>query len=207
MSQAPSWYRALLAILGLMAITFAVAVWLFYTVAIFTMILLFAFSLLIVGLVGVSVGLEDKELPSEWRVLWLVLGITSLVIAVIVIVFPLIGISILIILLGVGLLFNGFNGIIQGAFDSDLDTGYRALLLFFGILIVTASFFILLNPTLGTILWYWPPFLLVLNGTYIPPIGFYFIIPSAGYLLLVFSLSLGFIIRGIQAILLGIKGR
>jgi uncharacterized membrane protein HdeD (DUF308 family) len=190
-----------------MSITFAVAVWLFYTVAIFTMILLFAFSLLIVGLVGVSVGLEDKELPTGWRALWLVLGITSLVIAVIVIVFPLIGISILIILLGVGLLFNGFNGIIQGVFDSDLDTSYRALLLFFGVLIVTASLFILLNPTLGTILWYWPPFLLVLNGTCIPPIGFYFIIPSAGYLLLVFFLSLGFIIRGIQAILLGIKGR
>ncbi|MBS7249070.1 MAG: DUF308 domain-containing protein [Candidatus Freyarchaeota archaeon] len=207
MSQAPGWYRALLVILGLVAIMFAVAVWLYYTVAIFTMILLFAFSLISIGLVGVSVGLENKGLPSGWRILWLTLGIISLAIAVIVIAFPLIGISILIILLGVGLLFNGFNGIIQGALDSELDTGYRVLLLFFGILIVIASFFILLNPTLGTILWYWPPLLLLLNGTYIPPIGFYTIIPSAGYLLLVFFLSLGFIIRGIQAILSGIRER
>ncbi|MEX2723661.1 MAG: DUF308 domain-containing protein [Candidatus Freyarchaeota archaeon] len=207
MSQAPGWYRALLVILGLVAIMFAVAVWLYYTVAIFTMILLFAFSLTSIGLVGVSVGLENKGLTSGWRILWLTLGIISLAIAVIVIAFPLIGISILIILLGVGLLFNGFSGIIQGALDSELDTGYRALLLPFGILIVIASFFILLNPTLGTILWYWPPLLLLLSGTYIPPIGFYTIIPSAGYLLLVFFLSLGFIIRGIQAILSGIRER
>lgn len=206
MSEKPTWFRALQVTLGLLAIILAIAVWLFYTVAIFTMILLFAVSLMFIGFTGIFEGLGETH--PEWRrAVWLILGILTVVIAFVVIVFPLFGITLLIILLGLGLLFNGFMGIINGASYSELAGWYRALLIILGILIIILSFFVLLNPTLGTILWYWPPYILALPGTYIPPLGFYSIIPSIGYVLLVFFLSLGFIIRGIQAILSGVKGK
>lgn len=206
MSETPTWFRALQVTLGVLAIILAVAVWLFYTVAIFIMILLFAVSLMIIGFSGIFEGL-DKTLPGWRRGLWLTLGLLSIVIAFMVIAFPLSGISLLIILLGIGLLFNGFTGIIQGAADSELDSWYRALLVILGVLIIIVSFFVLLNPTLGTILWYWPPYILPLPGTSIPPLGFYSILPSIGYVLLVFFLSLGFVVRGIQAILSGLRGK
>ena len=206
MSETPTWFRALQVTLGVLAIILAVAVWLFYTVAIFTMIFLFAVSLMVIGFSGIFEGF-DKTLPGWRRGLWLTLGLLSIVIAFMVIVFPLVGISLLIILLGIGLLFNGFTGIIQGASDSELDSWYRALLVILGVLVIIVSFFVLLNPTLGIVLWYWPPYILPLPGTSIPPLGFYSILPSIGYVLLVFFLSLGFVVRGIQAILSGIRGK
>ncbi len=206
MSEIPTWYRATQIILGSLAITLAILVWLYYTVAIFTMILLFAASLMVIGFLVLISGFGDQTLPGWRRALWLILGLLSVLIAFAVIVFPSIGISVLIILLGIGLLFNGFTGIIRGASDTEPPGWYRALLIVLGLLIVIASFFVLMNPTLGTILWYWPPFVLILPGTSIPAFGFYSIVPSFGYLLLVLFLSLGFIIRGIQAILSGARG-
>lgn len=206
MSEAPTWYRGLQVTFGLIAIVLAVAVWLYYTVAIFIMILLFAVSLLVIGFSGIIDGYGNTTLPLWRRALWLVLGLLSVVIAFAVIVFPATGISILILLLGIGLLINGLMGIISGALDSETPGGFRALLVIFGLIVFILSFYVIANPTLGTILWYWPPYVLILPGTSIPSFGFYQILPSFGYLLLVLFLSLGFIVRGIQAIIAGVKG-
>ncbi|MHA1210094.1 MAG: hypothetical protein ACTSRF_12855 [Candidatus Freyarchaeota archaeon] len=87
------------------------------------MILLFAVSLLVIGFSGIIDGYGNTTLPLWRRALWLVLGLLSVVIAFAVIVFPATGISILILLLGIGLLINGLMGIISGDLDSETQAG------------------------------------------------------------------------------------
>lgn len=199
----PGWYRALQIILGVIAIVLAVAVWIYYSFAVAFMIFLFSFALMFIGLAGIIVGAGGKTLPSWRRGLDLVLGLLSILIAILVIIFPLTGISILIILLGIGLLINGVLGITSGVSNTNLPDWHRALYIIFGAVLVIFSVLILINPTLGTIMWNG---ILPLTGNYIPPFGFYYVMPSPGYLLLVLLLSIGLIIRGIQAIISGTRG-
>ncbi|MEM2144632.1 MAG: hypothetical protein QW279_04675, partial [Candidatus Jordarchaeaceae archaeon] len=96
----------------------------------------------------------------------------------------------------------GVSGIISGASNTELPDWHRAIYITIGALLIILAIIILMNPTLGTIIWNG---ILPIPGNYIPPFGFYYIIPSAGYLLLVFLLSVGLAIRGIQSIIAGIR--
>ena len=199
----PSLYRALQILLGVIAIVLAVAVWVYYSFAVAFMIFLFAFALVFIGMSVFIIGAGGKTLPSWRRSLDVALGSLSILIAILVIIFPITGISMLIILLGIGLLICGVSGITTGVSNLDLPEWHRATYIFFGAVLAILSIFILMNPTLGTILWNG---ILPISGSYIPPIGFYYVIPSPGYLLLVFLLSIGLTIRGIQTIIAGTRG-
>jgi uncharacterized membrane protein HdeD (DUF308 family) len=199
----PSLYRALQILLGVSAIILAVAVWVYYSFAVALMIFLFAFALMFVGISVFIIGAMGKILPSWRKSLDIALGALSILIAILVIIFPLTGISILIILLGIGLFIIGVSGITTGISNQDLPDWHRTLYIIFGAVIIILSIFILINPTLGTIMWNG---ILPISGNFIPPIGFYYVIPSPGYLLLVFLLSIGLTIRGIQAIIAGARG-
>lgn len=207
MSQNPGWYRGLQIILGIIAIILAIAVWMYISFAVLFMVFLFGFSLMFIGFAGIASGFAVGEISGWRRALGVILGIISVFISFMVIFYPSMGISVLILLLGIGLLISGVLGIVQGATDSVLPGWQRALYIIFGILIFILSFYVIANPTLGTIL-YIPilPVIWILPGVFLPTFGIYYVIPSIGYLLLVVFLSLGLIIRGIQAIISGARG-
>lgn len=200
----PGIYRVLQILLGVIAIISAVAVWIYYSFAEALMIFLFAFALMLIGVSMIIVVVAGgKTIPSWRKILDIALGALSILITILVIISPLTGISMLIILLGIGLFICGVSGITTGVSNLDLPDWHRALYIIFGSVVIVLSIFILINPTIGTIMWYG---ILPISGSYIPPFGFYYVIPSPGYLLLVFLLSIGLIIRGIQSIIAGARG-
>jgi uncharacterized membrane protein HdeD (DUF308 family) len=172
------------------------------------MVFLFAFALMVAGLSGIVSGAGSTSISSWRRDLSIVLGVLSILLAILVMIFPLTGISLLIILLAIGLLINGIIGIDSGAANSDLPGWHRAIYIILGVVIVIFSIIILLEPTLGTIYWIpiVPPLIIPLSGTSLPPWGLYFVTPSLGYFLLVFLLSIGLMIRGIHSIISGARG-
>ncbi|MEM3586969.1 MAG: DUF308 domain-containing protein [Candidatus Jordarchaeaceae archaeon] len=198
----PELYSALQITLGSIAVILAVAVWIYYTFAIALMIFLFAFALIFIGVSVILAGVGGETLPPWRRSLEIVFGSLSIVIAILTIAFPLTGISLLITLLGIGLIIIGVSGIVSGISNTELPEWHRALYITIGVLLFILSIIVLMNPTLGTIIWNG---ILPIPGNYIPPLGFYYVIPSLGYLLLVFLLSMGLAIRGIQSIIAGIK--
>lgn len=87
---------------------------------------------------------------SGHRALHLLLGVLSVVVAVIVLVFPGIGIALLVVLLAVGLLVLGFVGISLGLFGLRFSVAARLVSLIAGVIAVVFSLAALLDPGLGT---------------------------------------------------------
>jgi uncharacterized membrane protein HdeD (DUF308 family) len=208
LSGKPSiWYRILQIFLGIVSIILAVAVWAYFSVSVIFVIFLFTFALITTGLSGIVSGASGRTLIPMRRILEFVLGVILIVVAILVVLFPSLGISFLIVLLGIGLLLNGIIDIVSGAANASLQSWQRYLYIIFGVVLLIFSIVILINPTLGTILWITVvDGILLVPGTFLPSFGFYYIIPSFGYLLLVALLSVGLIIRGIHAIISGSVG-
>lgn len=209
MSEAlPNWYRGIQIVLGIAAIILAFAVWIFYAFSVALMIVIFAFALMVIGLSGVASGTAGTTLPTWRRGLSIALGVISILLAILVIIFPSSGISFLIVLLAIGLFISGVIGISSGASNADLPSWHRALYIIIGAVIIIFSVIILLEPTLGTIWWIpiIPAIPFPIPVTSIPSWGLIYVNPSTGYLLLVLLLSVGLMIRGIQSIVSGARG-
>lgn len=107
---------------GLLAIILAIIVF-FSTitqphVAIELLILIFAFALILTGIVRFSVGLSTKGYPKWFRVLLATIGISTIILSIIMFVLPFfltdLDYIILIFLLSISLLINGIAKLILG---------------------------------------------------------------------------------------------
>lgn len=148
----PTWLRFLNIVVGFIAIGVAFAVIWFDWVQTLTFLILIAFLgliLLVLGLSNLIGGLVSKELPIWLRLLAIVFGIIMLVLTVPVIAFPAFGELLLIWLLVIGLLMNGFNSIAFGAMITELPGWYRGWLVIIGIIGIILSFAVIALPGLG----------------------------------------------------------
>ena len=109
-------HRALYAVAGVLAIIIGVLVLAFPVLGIGTMVFLLAFALMVYGIVSLIVGGSAAAtlLSKWWRALLIIVGVLSVILSLLVIVFPGIGLVTLVVWLSVSFLLNGIESIISG---------------------------------------------------------------------------------------------
>lgn len=191
MAEVPTWFRALTIIFGLIMITLSIGLWFWYGVATALIVILLAIGLSVIG-VDFLIRAGLKDLPAWRRAVSVVLGIIIIIAAIWALIQPSFGVTLAIVLLGIGLLISGLTGLISGLAGADMPGWQRAISIIFGILIIILAIVVLINPTPGYTIY----------------IGFIpYFVQSAGYFLLILLLSLSLLIRGIQSVYNGIVAK
>ena len=103
--------RFLNVIAGLLILILAMATLLFQTLVVLILIWMLAAALLILGLVGLLAGIFDKESPTWFRALLIVVGFITLVVSFLVFLLPALGELTLVIVLAWALILNGLTRI------------------------------------------------------------------------------------------------
>jgi uncharacterized membrane protein HdeD (DUF308 family) len=168
--------------LGAISIILSIVILTFPGIAIFTIILMLAIVLLMVGFERIAIGIA---LSSSTTVIrgqssrWANIGLGVLVVAlgIVVMSYPVHAAAFLILLGALALLFNGIARIVQGVINKDMSGWSRAFLVGVGALSIAVSALVLAHPI------------------------------SIGVVLLALVISISLLINGIQMIALGIAGR
>ena len=105
-----------------------------------------------VGIERVSIAFLPYIRKSSTRISNIVLGSLAIILAIIVIAFPIFAIGFLVTLLAIGLLFIGAARIIHGVLDKQTSKWSRIFLVAVGILSIGVSFMVFANPLLGIFL-------------------------------------------------------
>jgi uncharacterized membrane protein HdeD (DUF308 family) len=112
----PSWVRALSVIVGLLALVLALAVVAFPLLGDLTVAFMFAFGLLFTGIGSIARSQAlSKVIPSWLRYLTIIIGVLGIIIACMILIFPVLGLATLVLLLGVTFFLFGIELILLGA--------------------------------------------------------------------------------------------
>ena len=111
-----SWSRTLSVIVGLLALVLALAAITFPLLGDLTVAFMFAFGLLFTGIGSIAGGKAlGKAIPSWLRYLTIIIGVLGIIIACVILIFPLLGLATLVLLLGVNFFLFGIELIMLGA--------------------------------------------------------------------------------------------
>jgi uncharacterized membrane protein HdeD (DUF308 family) len=143
--------RILQVIVGIIAISISIAEILNPGFGLELLVFLLSITIFVIGIERVSMGFLPNMTKSS-RITNIVLGALAIVLAIIVIAFPIFTIGFLVRLLSIGLLFIGFSRIVHGILDKRISKWSRAFLIGVGILSIVVSFMVLTNPFLGLFL-------------------------------------------------------
>jgi uncharacterized membrane protein HdeD (DUF308 family) len=147
-SKHPGWFRGLEVVFGLGAMVLGILVLAFPGVGIASLIILLALGLLFASFRSISfLGLV--RLPGGLKVLGVITGILSLVLAVLVVAFPGFGAAGLVVLLSFGLFVYGVNRIVYGYMHRGVADWHRGTVFGVGILAVVLSLIVLVLPGLS----------------------------------------------------------
>ncbi|MFX1403863.1 MAG: DUF308 domain-containing protein [Promethearchaeota archaeon] len=149
MQKTPMWYRILELILGILAI--ALAVWMIaspFIVTLFSIVLLFGFGLLFLGIQSLMRGIFTRELPGWSRALNIIAGILAIILAAVPFTEPIFGLVMVLWFMSFGLLFYGLSMLMLG-FAADVPGWYRALLIIFGFIMMIIAFQVIWYPLWG----------------------------------------------------------
>ena len=116
----PTWLRAADIVLGILAFVLSVVVIFSPSVAVTTLVVLLYFALFVRGVAALSMAGAAKMLPSRLRAASAAVGVLSIILAVIFLVFPGLAIGTLIFLLSIGLLFVGIEAIAAGVIGREI---------------------------------------------------------------------------------------
>jgi len=150
-SSHPGWLRLFRIIVGLIAIAASIYVLVSPGVALYTLVLLLSFALLILGASKVARSISHKLFSKGHRVVDLVTGILAIVLGGIVLAFPLLGIGTLIFLLAFASLIYGIGSIVIGAWVAALPKWSRALHVLVGLMNIVFSFLVIAYPAVGAV--------------------------------------------------------
>jgi len=148
-TAAPGWLRALRIIFGLIAIVAAFYVLTRPALAVYTLTLLLAFAMMMIGVSRLVRGLTHQLLSSAHRTLDVIVGILGLILGFAVLTFPLMGALTLIFLLAFATMLYGFESIAIGAIAKRLPNWVRGALVVFGLLGVIFAFIVYAEPAIG----------------------------------------------------------
>ncbi|HEX5186882.1 MAG TPA: DUF308 domain-containing protein [Nitrososphaeraceae archaeon] len=143
--------RILQVIIGIIAISLSIAEILNPGFGLDLLIFLLSITIFAIGIERISMGFMPNMTKSS-RITNIILGALAIVLAIIVIAFPVFTIGFLVRLLSIGLLFIGFSRIVHGVLDKRLPKWPRAFLIGVGILSIVVSLMVLTNPFLGLFL-------------------------------------------------------
>ena len=145
-SKAPGWTRAAQIGLGALAIILSILILVFPGTAIVSIIWIIGILLLIVGIESVISGLFIK---SRSRMASIGLGILVIILALIVIAFPVGTTVFLIILMGVALLIDGISRLVHGFGDKESRGWSRGFRIGVGALLVILGILVMVSPAVG----------------------------------------------------------
>lgn len=145
-SKAPGWTRAAQIGLGALAIILSILILVFPGTAIVSIIWIIGILLLIVGIESVISGLFIK---SRSRMASIGLGILVIILALIVIAFPVGTTVFLIILMGVALLIDGISRLVHGFGDKESRGWSRGFRIGVGALEVIFGILVMVSPAVG----------------------------------------------------------
>jgi uncharacterized membrane protein HdeD (DUF308 family) len=145
----PTWLRTVLVIFGLVAIAASIFVLTVPGIALLSLVFLLSFSLIFVGLSRLARGISLSALSRGHRILDILAGLLGIAIGMIVFLFPLLGLSTLVVILAFGTVFCGIASVAIGVSVSRFTRGVRALALLAGILAIILSVIVLVSPAVA----------------------------------------------------------
>lgn len=145
----PGWLRILRIVFGLIAIAASFFVLVSPGVAIYTLVLLLSFAMLILGGARLARGFSHSLFTKEHRIVDVIVGVLGIILGLIVLAFPVLGADTLVFLLAFATMIYGFGSIVIGAWVAPLAKWMRALLVILGLLAVAFSFIVLVKPAIG----------------------------------------------------------
>jgi uncharacterized membrane protein HdeD (DUF308 family) len=145
-SKAPGWSRAAQIGLGALAIILSILILVFPGTAIVSIVWIIGILLLIVGIESVISGLFIK---SRSRMASIGLGIIVIILALIVIAFPVGTTVFLIILMGIALLIDGISRLVHGFGDKESRGWSRGFRIGVGALEVIFGILVMVSPAVG----------------------------------------------------------
>lgn len=149
-TKSSSGYRALEILLGLVALVIGILVLIFPTGFAVTVVVLFGIALLAIGILRLGTAAFRTKRGRFTRAGNAIIGIVALVVAVLVLFFPLVVAQIIVILIGIGLLIYGLGRIYFGwASGRNLASRLRWLIIITGLLVVIFALVIIFVPAVG----------------------------------------------------------
>jgi uncharacterized membrane protein HdeD (DUF308 family) len=145
-SKAPGWSRAAQIGLGAIAIILSILILVFPGTAIVSIVLIIGILLLIVGIESVISGLFIK---SRSRMASIGLGIIVIILALIVMAFPVGTTAFLIILMGIALLIDGISRLVHGFGDKESRGWSRGFRIGVGALEIALGILVMVSPAVG----------------------------------------------------------
>jgi uncharacterized membrane protein HdeD (DUF308 family) len=145
-SKAPGWSRAAQIGLGALAIILSILILVFPGTAIVSIVWIIGILLLIVGIESVISGLFIK---SRSRMASIGLGIIVIILALIVMAFPVGTTVFLIILMGIALLIDGISRLVHGFGDKESRGWSRGFRIGVGALEVIFGILVMVSPAVG----------------------------------------------------------
>jgi len=116
----PTWLRAADIVFGILAFVLSVVVIFSPSVAVTTLVVLLYFALFVRGVAALSMAGAAKMLPPRLRGASAAVGVLSIILALVFLVFPGLAIGTLIFLLSIGLLFVGLEAIAAGVIGREI---------------------------------------------------------------------------------------
>ena len=144
----PGWLRGLEIVTGLLAILFGVIVFAFPGLGVATLVVVLSIGLIFAGIRSISI-VGFSRLSKGLRIVSAIAGIVSLILAIIVTLFPGYGALTLMILLAYGLIVYGFSRIFLAYTLKSADGWLRGVIAAVGVLDVILSFVVIALPGLG----------------------------------------------------------
>jgi uncharacterized membrane protein HdeD (DUF308 family) len=149
-TKSPGWMRAVQIGLGIIALILSAYVLAFPAMTFVTIVYVLGIVLLIVGIERVIGGIfERRPGASRWGSVGL--GILVIIIALIVMAFPVSTGVFLLILLAIALLFDGIARVIHGFGHKTAGKATRAFLIVAGAIEIALSIAIMASPVLGAV--------------------------------------------------------
>ena len=145
-TKSPGWMRAAQIALGVIALVLSVYILAYPVLTFVTIVLLLCIVLFVVGIERIIQGIVAPG-KSRWGTIGL--GILVLIISIIVMVFPGAFGVFLIILLAIGLLFDGIARVYHGATDKTRGRWSRIFSIAAGVIEIVLSLTILAAPVIG----------------------------------------------------------
>ena len=139
-------------IVGVIAIALSIAVIINPGFGIEILVFLLSVLLFVVGIERVSIAFLPYIRKLSTRISNIVLGSLAIILAIIVIAFPIFTIGFLVTLLAIGLLFIGVARIVHGVMDKQTSKWSRIFLVAVGVLSIGISFMVFTNPVFGIFL-------------------------------------------------------
>jgi len=144
----PGWLRALEIVTGLLAIVFGVLVLALPGWGVATLVILLSIGLIFAGINSISL-IGYSSLPAAVRALSVISGLVSLILALLVVLFPGYGVLTLMIFVSFGLLVYGVSRISLASILKSTEGWLRGMIVAVGVIDIVLSIIVLVLPSLA----------------------------------------------------------